>query len=303
MSHTQLHKAQALTLPSREATLNRSPSVQEFWQANSLLLETAWQEWDESETPTEFVLDESLIDEKLRNAVNAAWQDPTQEDLVRALWQEVSPGVYHCQFFDPDRLSALREYLEKAYNADIPVRAPYGIVLNRGGAMLDPRSEGYLAAPSFQAFYRQLIDVYMRPIARMLFPEITGDDHQTFGFSIKYQANIDTSLRLHTDASAVTLNINMNLPDETYTGSEVDFLDKDNRKMNRISFAPGTATIHRGHVPHAAQPITSGERSNLVLWLYGERGFVVGRGGSETVLTPSERWKIPQVDYDNYAPF
>jgi len=53
--------------------------------------------------------------------------------------------------------------------------------------MLDGRSEGYLAAPNFQTFYKDkdLMDTYMRPISRLLFPDITRYDTQTFGFSIQ----------------------------------------------------------------------------------------------------------------------
>ena len=169
--------------------------------------------------------------------------------------------------------------------------------------MLDRRSEGYLAAPSFQNFYQTLIDKYMRPISRLLFPEIMGFDTQTFGFSIQYQAGVDTSLRMHTDASAVTLNINMNLEGEEFSGSEVDFINPKNGKRNRISFRPGTALLHRGNVAHEAQPITSGERSNLVLWLYGDRMFIPNKWTSTKEWSPQERWSIPDNQYDNFAPF
>ena len=97
----------------------------------------------------------------------------------------------------------------------------------------------------------------MRPVARLLFPEIAGYDTQTFGFSIQYQPGIDTSLQLHSDASAATLNINLNLPEETFSGSEVDFYDPISGKANRLTFTPGAAMIHRGTIAHAAQPIIS----------------------------------------------
>ena len=91
--------------------------------------------------------------------------------------------------------------------------------------MLDKRSQGYIAAPSFQEFYQQIMDIYMRPMARLLFPEIVGYDSQTYGFSIQYQPDMDTSLRMHTDASSVTMNVNLNLPGESFEGSELDFYD------------------------------------------------------------------------------
>lgn len=300
---SQLQRARALVLPSREAMLSRAPSVQQFWDNNTQLLSDAWIEWEESEKHNLFTPDDSLLDIKLRDAVRQAWEDPTKELAVRDLWEEVSTDVFQCQFFDPQRLTDLRNYLDSIADAQIPLRPPYGIALNRRGAMLDQRSEGFLAAPSFQAFYRELMDKYMRPISRLLFPEVMGYDNQTFGFSIQYQPGMDTSLQPHTDASAATLNINLNMPDETFTGSEVDFYDANLGKTNRLTFKPGMAMLHRGNVPHAAQAITSGERSNIVLWLYGDGGQIPLQGTTRHTIDAQARWTVPTATYDNVAPF
>lgn len=303
MSTNQLQQARALTLPSREAMLQRAPSVQAFWDHNKELLINAWHQWEAENQTNLPLLNESFIEPSLKSAIAEAWNDPTTESKVRDLWQEVSPGVFQIQFFDTKRLVELRNYLDAAADSGIPRRPPYGIVLNRYGAMLDPRSEGHFAAPSFQAFYDMLTDKYMRPMARLLFPEVMGFDSQTFGFSIQYQADMDTSLRLHTDASAATLNINLNLPDETYTGSEVDFFDPISNKTNRVIFKPGTAMFHRGSVAHAAQPITNGTRSNFVLWLYGNRGQIPMRNAVAKEVTADQRWSIPTEKKDLTAPF
>ncbi|EAQ65853.1 hypothetical protein MED121_01540 [Marinomonas sp. MED121] len=300
---SRLVEARELARPSRQEMLSRSPLVERFWNQNRNLLSEAWKEWERLNKDKLPVLDDSVIDEKLRNAVNQAWADPTTESNVSDLWEEVAPGVYLAQFFDKKNVAILRGFLEEIANADIPLRPPYGISLNRYGAMLDPRSDGYLAAPEFQAFYDQLLDKYMRPVARLLFPEVMGYDSQTFGFSIKWQAGMDTSLRLHTDASAVTMNINMNLEGEAFTGSEVDFHDPSTGKLNRLSFEPGTAMIHRGNVAHAALPITSGERSNMVLWLYGN-GMQLPHFTAKThVVDAAKRWTTPTEKKDSYAPF
>ena len=298
-----LDKARALTLPSRQEMLQRAPSVQRFWDHNNELLASAWIDWENESNKISPLSEESILDNRLRDAVETAWTGPTQELPVSKLWQEAAPGVFKAQFFNPNGLLELRNYLEEVANADIPLRPPYGIVLNRHGAMLDPRSEGYLAAPKFQEFYRQLLDKYMRPIARLLFPEVMGFDTQTFGFSIQWQAGMDTSLRLHTDASAVTMNINMNLPGEEFTGSEVDFYDPLTGSVNRLSFEPGTAMIHRGNVAHAAQPITSGERSNIVLWLYGDGMQIPTQNDKGMIIDAQKRWTIPSDPKDNVAPF
>ncbi len=299
-----LEHARRLELPSREAVLNRDPSVSAFWLKNQELLVNAWHEWEEVNGDQAGVLDESLLDKKLFKAINAAWSNPILETEVKKLWTKVSYGVYQCQFFDPDQLRYLRGYLTEVQAAEIPLRPPYGIALNRFGAMLDQRSEGYVATPKFQDFYSKLMDKYMRPVGRLLFPEITGFDTQTFGFSIQYEPGIDTSLQLHSDASAVTLNINLNLPGEKFTGSEVDFYDPITGNANRVSFEPGVAMIHRGAIAHAAQPITSGQRRNIVLWLYGDRMAVPSpRQSSESTLGAKDRWTVPSQTKDTFAPF
>lgn len=303
MSINKLSRARTLELPSREDMLRRAPSVQQFWDRNKALLSDAWQEWEESNRENLITPNNYLLDSRLRKAIKIAWKNPTQEHLVEKLLQQVSPGVYQFQLFDPERLTELRAYLEVVAAAEIPLRPPYGIALNRFGAMLDSRSEGYLAAPSFQTFYLELLNKFMRPIARLLFPEIVGYDSQTFGFSIQYQAGMDTSLRLHTDASAVTMNVNLNLPNEAFTGSEVDFYNPVNGGKSRLKFKPGMAMIHRGSIPHAAQPITSGTRTNLVFWLYGDHGEIPHHRVTHDEFDEHKRWTIPEQKYDNFAPF
>jgi hypothetical protein len=283
--------------------LERAPSVQQFWLQNRQLFTDAWKQWETSENEGLGDLDSSLYDATLRSAVELAWKDPSKESGVKDLWKEVFPGVYEAQFFDPERLALLRSYLNRVADAQIPLRPPYGISLNRGGAMLDSRSEGYLAAPTFQAFYQSLMDTYMRPIARMLFPDIVGYDTQTFGFSIQWQPDKDTSLRAHTDASSVTLNINLNLPDEDFSGSGVRFFDRETQQVSELTFAPGTALIHHGSVPHESMPITQGERSNFVLWLYGESGQVSRPHIEIPSIDAKQRWTVPNAASDGFAPF
>ncbi|MDN3383722.1 2OG-Fe(II) oxygenase family protein [Pseudoalteromonas sp. APC 3358] len=304
MFANQLQLARALELPTRQAMLYREPSVQQFWNNNTDLIKNAWSEWETTSIDgSTFTLDDTLLDKNLREAVKQAWEDPSKELAVKALLHEVAPDVFQFQFFDPERLAVLRGYLEQVWNSQIPMRPPYGIVLNRRGAMLDSRSEGYLAAPSFQAFYNEILNTYMRPISRMLFPEVTGFDTQTFGFSIYYEPNTDSSIRPHTDASAVTLNINLNLPGEEFTGSEVDFYHPYTGDIKSLTFKPGTAMLHRGNIAHAAKPITSGERTNFVLWLYGERGRLPAQGAPRIPIDAKQRWINPKKTNDGYAPF
>ncbi|WCO00873.1 2OG-Fe(II) oxygenase family protein [Psychroserpens ponticola] len=311
-----LQQARALTQPSREASLKRDLSVSQFWKNNRNLIEDAWAEWEIEKKEDLLVPDETLLDPRLRQAINDAWEKPEKENAVADLWEEIIPGVFTAQFFDLERLAEFRKYLEATVHSGIPIRAPYGIQLNRYGMMLDSRSEGHLAAPNFHVFYNEIMDRYMRPIARLLLGTY-GYDNQTFGFSIQYNPEKDKDLHAHTDASAATLNININLPDEEFTGSEVDFHDQTTGKVVQTIFEPGKAILHRGNVPHATHPITSGERSNLVVWLYGDR-MQIPRGGTNSYgnvnnkefkdisaenITARKRWSMPDGPKDTIAPF
>jgi len=311
-----LAQARTLKSPSPQAMLQRDASVAHFWNSNRKILEEAWAEWEIEKNGEVLVPDETLLAPQLRKAINDAWENPEKESAVADLWEEIMPGVYTAQFFDIERLKEFREYLGTVANSQIPARPPYGIQLNRFGIMLDSRSEGYLAAPNFQKFYNNMMDRYMRPIARLLLSTY-GFDNQTFGFSIQYNPDKDKDLRAHSDASAATLNININLPDEKFTGSQVDFYDQNTGKTVQTVFEPGKAIIHRGSVPHATHPITSGQRSNLVVWLYGDR-MQIPRDGSGSYgnlgnpmknidvsdnISARERWSVPDGLKDHFAPF
>lgn len=303
MSQSSLALARDIERPTRDAMLHRAPSVHQFWNTNTQLFEDAWKEWEANEDLSGLALDTSLYAPALHDAVEAAWADPDTETTVRDLWQEVFPGVYKTQFFDPAKLPVLRGFMDKVADANIPLRPPYGISLNRAGAMLDPRSEGHLGAPSFQAFYTGLMNRYMRPVSRLLFPDVTGYDSQTFGFSIQWKADTDVSLRPHSDASSVTLNINLNLPGEGFSGSAVSFIDPVSRRVEKLTFEPGTALIHHGSVPHASEPITEGSRSNFVLWLYGQHGQVARGDHPVSDIAAKDRWTVAGVPSDGFAPF
>lgn len=166
---------------------------------------------------------------------------------------------------------------------------------------------GYLAVPGFQKFYRELIDKYMRPSGRLLYPEYinSSDDSESFAFTIQYQPSKDAQIRQHSDRSSLTFNININLPDEKYTGSSLYYVDPKSGEKKFASFGLGEAIVHRGDTQHAALPITSGTRSNVVLWLYGEDGKINHDPyGLEEQLTREQRWTKPTTQSTNtWAPF
>ena len=300
-----LEKARNLQLPSREEMLMRAPTVYQFWDQNDKILEEAWKEWQQTDEANDLPpLDASIIHPKLRHAVDQAWEDPTQEIHLKNVLEEVAPGVYAVQFFDMDKIRVIQAWMDAAAKSGIPTRPPYGIVLNREGFMLDPRSVGYLAAPGFQSFYKDiLVDHYIRPLGRLFFPESiqSKDDNTSFGFSIQYRANGDESIRRHSDAGTVTFNINLDAT-KSWTGSELYFWDATAGQRKTVEWKPGYAMMHLGRTQHAALPIESGNRANLVIWTMGKtktRGYgdpmllEDGTYPEELQLTQEERWTKP----------
>jgi len=99
----------------------------------------------------------------------------------------------------------------------------------------------------------------------------------------------DKHLPQHTDSSLFTLNVNLNLPDETFEGSELVFAVLDGKKKKKdndstsdssssssfvLQMEPGMAVLHRGLHRHETLPIQGGSRHQLVIWLFGEYGYV-----------------------------
>eukprot|EP00957_Ditylum_brightwellii_P125457 9562520-Ditylum_brightwellii.AAC.1 len=88
-------------------------------------------------------------------------------------------------------------------------------------------------------FWKKLLDNYVRPIGKMLFPDSIGhsNDVETYPFMIRYILGKDVKLNEHHDASVVTININLNLPGEDHSDSLLYFVDNvDPSLQQNITF-------------------------------------------------------------------
>ena len=123
-------------------------------------------------------------------------------------------------------------------------------------------------------------------------------------FTIQYKGGEDLYLKEHSDASLIPLNVNLNPPDERYEGSNIScfFADNDDngeRIVHKITFLPVMALLHRGMARHAAQSIANGERTNMVLWLFGPDGYVqIAPYEEHERLTPKQRCTRPKEEED-----
>merc|ERR550525_1939074 len=124
-----------------------------------------------------------------------------------------------------------------------------------------------------------LVKHVVKPFARELWPEWVSatDCNETYGFVVRYKIGEDLDLAEHADTSNVTLNACLG---RNFTGGDIYFKgvrftdsaeDKDERC---VGHRKGVALLHLGGHFHGVDAITSGERSNLVLWATGEGGVV-----------------------------
>lgn len=81
-------------------------------------------------------------------------------------------------------------------------------------------------------------------------------------FAIDYTIETQKSLARHVDESDVTLNVCLG---KRFEGGSLVFYPSSDRKME-VEQKPGYALVHLGCLAHRATPITSGSRTNLVLW-------------------------------------
>ena len=310
-----LAHARKLVAPAPTATTGGEYEHAEFWDEHASILTRAWKEYG-LRNDSLASLRAGFVEPRLEAAVAAAHAKPSpeREAAVRSLWKQVAPGVWSAQLLAPTIIAELQEELVHMTAAGIPLRRPNG--MNRYGIILDPE----VGVPTLDGLVSALVQKYARPIAAMLFPDTLRhtDTTESFVFTVRYKAGEDVSLAEHRDASVVTLNLNLNVNmdagsgvDESaehglesssagqYSGSELQFVDEDDASVHHtVRFKPGMAILHKGSLRHAAKPIESGERQNLIIWLFGDDGQVrIAPYEIGEQMTVAERWS-PHLDID-----
>eukprot|EP00429_Kryptoperidinium_foliaceum_P069057 CAMPEP_0176054556 /NCGR_PEP_ID=MMETSP0120_2-20121206/27145_1 /TAXON_ID=160619 /ORGANISM="Kryptoperidinium foliaceum, Strain CCMP 1326" /LENGTH=347 /DNA_ID=CAMNT_0017388023 /DNA_START=135 /DNA_END=1177 /DNA_ORIENTATION=+ len=313
-----LERARALVAPAVEATTGGETEGMEFWNEQETLVQEAWQEWYQDQTDLPELSQAILMNPDLYRQVHDLWLDPTEEkerNLLQKSWEELVPGVFVCRnFFTVSGIRRIRDHMDAAQQAvKSPWRRPNG--MNRHGMVLDMDTPGAVTSPPLLDWIQWLADTYIRPLGRTCFPEFAGrgeppDDSQVYAFTIHYQGEQDAAgqassetkkkgdkkLPEHSDASLFTLNVNLNLPEEReYEGSLLEFRDQDADTSQSIRLEPGMAVLHRGLHKHQAHPIQSGQRHQLVVWLFGDDGYVRFMPYEDDAERRSvqERWMIP----------
>jgi len=266
--------------------------------------------------------EQNMMDPLLKQRVRQLWKEPSVQgelDLQERFWNQPIGGVHTCDsFLSLQGIRFFRQHLDLIRQAGIPTRRPNG--MNRNGFVLDDETEGGVSYLAMDGFRDWLIDDYLRPLGRMFFPEYIGndeDDESSYAFTVHYQhdggslngtaksnsgarnttttTKRDVQLKEHSDASVITINVNLNLPGEEteYDGPQLLFLDDSDQPSQRheLEFQPGMVVLHRGLHRHQALPIQKGERHQLIIWLFGKDGYVrVAPYETEEQLSVTERW-------------
>ena len=178
--------------------------------------------------------------------------------------RSIADGVYALPVFSRRFCTLLCEELDHFKASGLPCGQPNS--MNRFGALLDelgfsPR----LIDP--------LISEYLEPLCSALPPlaAVGGgslDRHKTF--VVAYKLGEDESLSTHFDNAEVTLNVNLGV--EFDDGELLFYGHRESAKEAPVAYhswdaGVGHAVLHLGQQIHAALPITSGDRRNLVIWM------------------------------------
>ncbi len=170
-------------------------------------------------------------------------------DVVKSSIEQPHPNVFVFDLFTPLICEALLGRI-----AEAPSEAPnsmnkYGVDLHEGSLGLS----GWL---------RTVMNKHVAPIARDYYPEV-GKLSAMYGFVVNYAVGKQRKLAAHIDEpSDVTLNVCLGTQ---FEGGELVFMGPREEKFE-VEHKVGRAIIHRGHHLHQAKAITSGKRTNLILW-------------------------------------
>jgi len=302
---------------------------EDFWEEHEDLLRRAWAEAPRRH-PGLFRFDAAFEERYLGGALRsaaAAARVGDGEKALHKLFSEVaagSPGVWASdELFTEAFTKDMQEELAYIRELGVPLRRPNG--MNRYGAILDD--------VGFESMFTLLIRKYLRPLAEMLFPEVVGpgDAEEHYAFSVRYMDGEDVELARHSDASVVTMNLCLG---GNFSGGDLRFFgngntlgwelvrwasvvsadgthDTDERartgkhereegqQMDDVVHRGGRAIFHRGQHKHQALRLESGERTNVIVWLFGEHGDVrVAPYPPHERLTAVERWRREWDDDD-----
>lgn len=197
-----------------------------------------------------------------------AIHDENTDESFRSIMSEPAPGIFTFDMLQPQFCDLLLKEVEniEKWVCDTKCKIMRPNIMNRYGAVLDDFG--------MENMLQKLMEDFVRPIAKVLFPEVGGstlDSHH--GFVVQYGIDKDVDLGFHVDDAEVTLNVCLGTE---FAGGELFFrgvrcekhvnTESQAEEIFDYSHVPGRAVLHRGRHRHGARATTNGKRVNLLLW-------------------------------------
>ena len=122
----------------------------------------------------------------------------------------------------------------------------------------------------------------LNPLTRHLFGDFASpaDLQENYSFTVRYKPGMDKNLTEHTDHSTITVNICL---EASSVEKVLYFKNRRHSSNKKISYddspkfvsmsTPGMGLIHLGQHEHGVREV-HGERTQLVIWMFGEDGYV-----------------------------
>jgi hypothetical protein len=181
-------------------------------------------------------------------------------DKIKGMTEPLGLEVFKIKFFSLDYCSKL---LEELANFEKVAKNELGLTIKRPNSM---NNYGLILDDiGFFSLIEELISSFVMPLCRVYFPDekpFNFENHHSF--IVSYKIGEDLDLANHIDDSDVTVNICLG---KEFEGGQLTFYGtKPDGSPMSYSHEPGTAVIHLGKNWHEAQKITSGERTNLIIW-------------------------------------
>jgi hypothetical protein len=285
-NNTALEQARQLRATPPQSSYNGELEDSEWWNSHQDLLKQARIEWGPKHTRL-YDQTSTFVDDYLDDHLRQAIREKNTTFLQQLVNETLVPNVYQVHILNERFISEFLAELAHHEDSGIPQRRPNG--MNRHGAILSDIGLGNAM--------QGLAENVIRPLAQTLFPRnvAMSDLSELHSFVVKYEPGQDVQLNEHADASTVTVNICLepDLASPLYFQQAIHGDTDVMLVQQHVSHdTPGMAMIHLGQHRHGVSPV-SGRRSNLVIWLYGEYGYVrVSDYSEEEAIVNRREWEL-----------
>ena len=170
----------------------------------------------------------------------------------------------------------------------LPVLTPEAseaIITHARPGLVELRGHATAAQLGLAAFTTNIVKRVLGPAVRNLYPGVRVDADDSHAFVLwhsatdqdrdgaalwRHRADTGAPTSEHVDDSTVTVNFTLG---GDFAGSDLSFAcgGGDQGAQLVVPQRPGLAVVHAGDLAHAVEPITAGERFNLVFWLRERR--------------------------------